>query len=168
MSTADRSKDYVEVQRVRQAWIWAVVALIAGGAWFFFIRQVIFSKPTGAPPAPDWVLWVVLVLGGVGLPLLAAYIKLVITVDDRGIHVRYRPFMSITIAFTELESCDARSYRPISEYLGWGIRWSPWRGWALTAAGSDGLQCELSDGRQFLIGTKNPKELLAAVRSHIS
>ena len=52
-----------------------------------------------------------------------------------------------------------RQYRPILDYGGWGIRWGPGKGWAYNVSGNRGVQLELLDGKQLLIGSQNPEKL---------
>ena len=51
-----------------------------------------------------------------------------------------------------------RKYKPIWEYLGWGIRFGP-SGRAYNTMGKIGLQLELKNGRKILIGTQKKEEL---------
>ncbi|SDL02555.1 hypothetical protein SAMN04487898_11451 [Pedobacter sp. ok626] len=57
-----------------------------------------------------------------------------------------------------------RTYSPLGEYGGWGIRYSmSGQGMAYNVSGNKGLQLELNNGKKILIGTNNPTELEAAL-----
>jgi hypothetical protein len=59
---------------------------------------------------------------------------------------------------------EARTYRPILEYGGWGIRYSPFaKGWAYNVSGNQGVQLELASGKRILIGPQRAEELARAV-----
>ncbi|MFH1417882.1 MAG: DUF6141 family protein [Planctomycetota bacterium] len=159
--------DFTEAQRVRQPWLWILLVLLAAIAWYAFISQVILGEPFGQNPAPDFVVWLLVLIIGVGMPLLFGCIRLVTAVDDCGIHVRFFPFKTRTFSFADVKHCEPRRYRPLIEYGGWGWRWSPWRGWAYSISGKDGVQLELTGCKRVLIGTQRPEDLATAIKSRI-
>ena len=55
-----------------------------------------------------------------------------------------------------------RSYNPIRDYGGWGIRWGT-KGKAYNVSGNRGLYLEFSDGKQLLIGLQKPEEFVEAL-----
>ena len=55
-----------------------------------------------------------------------------------------------------------RTYRPVRDYGGWGIRWGR-DGKAYIIVGNEGLQLLLGDGEKILIGSQRPQELEAAL-----
>jgi hypothetical protein len=64
----------------------------------------------------------------------------------------------------EIVSWDARTYRPILEYGGWGIRYSPFgKGWAYNISGNQGVQLELMNGKRILIGSQRAEELARTI-----
>lgn len=52
-------------------------------------------------------------------------------------------------------------------YYGWGVRRAP-SGWMYNVWGLDAVELDLANGKKFIIGTNEPTELLAALRSHTS
>ena len=50
-------------------------------------------------------------------------------------------------------------------YYGWGVRRTP-AGWMYNVWGLDAVELDLANGKKFIIGTNEPEELLAALRSH--
>ena len=59
---------------------------------------------------------------------------------------------------------EARTYRPLLEYGGWGIRYAPFgKGWAYNVHGSQGVQLELTNGKRILIGSQRAEELARAI-----
>ena len=58
---------------------------------------------------------------------------------------------------------EARTYRPILEYGGWGIRYTMGRGWAYNVSGNQGVQLELASGKRILIGSQRAEELARAI-----
>lgn len=114
------------VQRFRQWWIWLIVYAIAVLIWWGFVQQIILGQPWGTNPAPDWMMWLTWLLFGIGFPIFFHSLRLVVEVRDGGVSVRYRPLSSRRFRFSDIARCEARSYKPLKEYGGWGIK-----GWSL-------------------------------------
>lgn len=109
--------------------------------------------------------------GLLGLGLAAAVVLLLVLggleteVRGDGLYVRFLPLRrKHRFGWPEIVSAGARSYRPIREYGGWGIRWST-RGKAYNVYGDRGVQLVLADGRRLLIGSQRADELAAAIAS---
>ncbi len=156
---ATENVTYCEVQRFRQIWIWLLIVLLAGIAWYGFLQQIALGKPFGGNPAPDLTMWIFWIAFGVGFPLFLYSVKLIVEVKEDGIHIRFFPLHSRTILFKNLTSYEVRQYRPILDYGGWGIRWRPGKGWAYNVSGNRGVQLELSNGKQLLIGSQDAEKL---------
>jgi len=153
-----------EVQRFRQIWIWILVLLAPGICLWAFVQQIILGEPFGNNPASDIVLIILCIVVGLGLPLLFLVLKLTTEVQSDGIYYKFTPFHR---SFRRIESesiahHEVRTYRPIGEYGGWGIRYGP-SGTAYNVSGNQGLQLYLSSGKNVLIGTQRPNELSEAV-----
>jgi hypothetical protein len=155
---------YREVQQFRQGWIWAVVIAIAGLIWVAGVKQLILDRPFGGQPMPDVLLVIFWLIFGIGLPALFLFCRLVIEVRDDGIYIRFSPFhLSFRrIGFEELKEYEVRTYRPIREYGGWGIR-SGSNGMAYNVSGNRGVQLVLTNGRRLLLGSQRPEELWQAI-----
>ena len=157
---------YREVQRFRQGWTLAVVFAIAGLQWYAAIEQLLLHRPFGTHPMPDVPLVVYWVIFGIGLPALFFFSKLVTEVRDDGIYIRFSPFHRTfrRIAFTEVKQCAARTYHPIREYRGWGIKYG-YKGKAYNVSGNHGVQLELVNGDRLLIGSQRAEELWRAIQA---
>ena len=127
-----------ETQRLTQWWIHLIVLVVVGISWWAFVEQIVLGRPFGDSPGPDWVVWLVTAFGGVLVPLLILLLRLETRVTEQGLHVRYRPFLRRSFAPDDLTSFEAVTYRPIREWGGWGLRWSPKRGKAWTTSGMSG------------------------------
>ncbi|MDQ7778761.1 MAG: DUF6141 family protein, partial [Planctomycetota bacterium] len=144
-------------------WVWGVVILVAGIAYAAFIYQIVLGKSFGTKPAPDAMLWLVVLFCGIGLPWFLVSCRLVTEVRSDHIYVRFHPFWPRRIRFNEIKRCSARTYSPLREYGGWGLKWMPGSGWAYNMSGNRGIQLELETGKRILIGTQKPEEFLAAL-----
>jgi len=162
-----------ETQRFRQQWLWLVVIVallpsvgITGyGVW----RQVVMGKPFGDRPASDagllFAFTLVCVVSAAVIALLWSA-RLDVSVDEREVLIRFRPFhlKGRSIALSEIAEAQARTYRPIAEYGGWGIRMG-FNGMAYNVSGNEGVQLVLASGKRVLIGSQRSRELEAAIAS---
>jgi hypothetical protein len=157
-----------EVQRFRQTWLWALVIVAAAFAWLAFFYELFGSLSEREQSGEIWIAALVWVLVGLGLPALFILSKLVIEVRRDGLYYRYHPFHRRThhIARDQIKTAEARTYRPIAEYGGWGLRgaWKKGGGSAYNVYGNRGLQLELANGKRILFGSQRADELASAVR----
>jgi hypothetical protein len=66
------------------------------------------------------------------------------------------------IAWSEIERYEPRTYRPLREFGGWGIRWTPGT-LAYTVSGDRGVQLRLTTGRSVLVGSRHVEDFLGAI-----
>ncbi len=158
----NRTIHYRETQHITQWWVWAIILLLAIAAWSGFLVQIVMGRPVGTRPAPDEVIQGLWLGCGVILPLIVAVSHLRTSVSDDAIRLRLIPIWGRTIPLDEIESCEARTYRPIAEYTGWGIRY--WKsGWAWSVKGDRGVQLRLRGHQPLLIGSRTPEALARAI-----
>ena len=100
----------------------------------------------------------------ISIPVLLYYSKLTVQVNSRVIHVHFTPFLKRDILLSDIASCQARNYKPLLEYGGWGVRWGP-SGKAYNVSGSWGVQLKFTNGKKLLIGSQKAQEFEAAVNS---
>lgn len=81
--------------------------------------------------------------------------KLITRIDEFGVHYQFKPFIKRrTIKWEEIEKIYVRTYDPITEYGGWGIRFTfGKKGKAYNVSGYKGIQIELKNKKPILIGT---------------
>jgi hypothetical protein len=108
----------------------------------------------------DWFFF------GIGLPALFFFCRLTTEVRDDGVYICFFPFHRTwrRIAFTEMKQCEVRTYRPVREYGGWGIRYGG-KGKAYNVSGDRGVQIELLNGKRLLIGSQRAEELWRAIQA---
>lgn len=83
------------------------------------------------------------------------------TIDEKGITYCYSPLnlRNHTILWKDIDSAYVRTYRPVMEYGGWGIKYSFRNGKVYNVMGKKGLQLVLKNGRHILFGTQKPEEV---------
>ena len=158
---------YHEEQRFRQWWVWVLVVAPAALAWWPFIQQIIGGEPVGQNPAPDWVVWLLWLFIGLGLPFLFGLLCLVVEVTDAEVLIRYRPFSRRVIALADIQQVQARQYNAVKEYGGWGVKgWSKDK-MAYNVSGDWGAELTLKDGRRVMLGSQRADELAAAIEAEL-
>ena len=100
--------------------------------------------------------------------------KLSTRIDEKGIHYQFFPFhwSYKTITWNAIDNAYVRTYNPLREYGGWGIRGTAlWntssKGKALNVSGNIGIQITLKTGKNLLIGTQyeeNAKSTIATYK----
>ena len=134
-------------------------------AWWPFFQQIIGGRPVGRNPAPDWAVWLIWLFIGIGLPLVFGRMSLLVEVTTEQIRIRYRPFLRRTIPLSDLSRAGARTYSPLKEYGGWGIKgWSK-ANMAYSISGDRGVELTFTDGRRLLLGSRRADELASAIQS---
>ncbi|NLE61665.1 MAG: hypothetical protein GX616_25200 [Planctomycetes bacterium] len=159
-----------EVQQFRQIWLWAMVlawpGIMTAILGYGLVRRLVFGYCMDQSAA--WstealiVGFVVPLLVSLALSWLLYAMKLITEVRADGLHVRFWPLPWRRIGFEEITEYWPRTYRPIREYGGWGIRWGL-GGKAYNVSGNQGVQLVLDRGRRLLIGSRRAEELAAAV-----
>jgi len=165
---------FVEVQRFRQWWIWLVLvvdlALMLVLFGYGMFQQLVQNQPWGDRPMSDNALVLVgsaAILFSLGLLSLFLVARLEITVGPEALSIRFRPFSARRIPYGDIASVEARTYRPLVEYGGWGIRWSLSRGMAYNVSGKQGVLLQLSNGSRVLLGSRNAQSLADAIKQKI-
>jgi hypothetical protein len=97
-------------------------------------------------------------------------IKLKTRIDEKGVYYQFFPihFSYKFIPWNTLDKCYIRNYNAITEYGGWGFRFSFFRkrGKAFNVKGDIGLQLVLKNGEKILIGTQKKDELQRTIDTY--
>lgn len=158
-----------EEQKFHQPWIWTLLMVMTLAAVILFgygmIKQLVFGQPWGDRPMSDSALAIVgplVILFTIGMTYLFLKLKLVTEVRDEGLYIRFFPLSRQIIRYENIEESDVRTYRPLKEYGGWGIRYGR-KGKAYNVSGNRGVQLKLSGGKKLLIGSQQPEKLADAI-----
>jgi hypothetical protein len=155
-----------EQKIVKVWWTTLIIVAIAVFIWYSFIQQIILGQPFGTNPGPDWMVWLLWVVFGIGLPIVWYMTKLIVEVKEDHLLIRYFPLTTRKIPFSDIKQVESRTYKPVREYGGWGLRgWGNKR--AYNVSGDQGVELELQDGRMIMIGSQKPEELALALETKI-
>lgn len=135
------------------------------GSIFGFAAVLLFLQVRGLPAEVSRIVWSLWAVTSVIDGLIAAS-GMLTRVRKEGIEVMGTPltFLRRRIGWEEIERIYARTYSPLLEYGGWGIRFGR-SGTAYNIRGHQGIQLELKNGKKLLLGTQQPQEFLEAVRA---
>lgn len=91
--------------------------------------------------------------------------SLTVEITDTQLHWRFGSgLIRSRVALAEIESFTLTRTRL---YEGWGIHLTP-RGWLYNVSGWRAVHIRLKNGRQFMLGTDEPEELVFALRDAIA
>jgi hypothetical protein len=143
----------------RFEWFWTamfcVPALIVG----YGLYRVVWLKQ---PLISGSLLWPAFVVSLV-VAVWFLRLKMVTEVRDEGLFVDFVwLWPERTIPWDQIRSVEARTYRPIRDFGGWGVRWAA-RGIVYHARGNRGARLVLASGERVLIGSQRTDELARAI-----
>jgi hypothetical protein len=152
---------FSEKQKFTQWWLYLLLFGISGLFIYALYIQIVVGTPFGDKAMGNTTLIIVSILF-LCLILLFFTTRLETQIDEKGIYVRFYPFQ-VKLKFypwEEIKKAEVRTYKPIMEYGGWGIRYGfRGNGKAYNVSGNEGLQLELKSGEKFLIGTQKSTEI---------
>lgn len=164
---------FKEEQYFSNLWFWVFLIVVftvsLTPTFVALYSELVLGKPFGENPSSIESLFIMLgVLGLVYLVVIFMFrkMKLITEVRTGGFYYRYPPFIIKERKFgvNEIKQYKIRSYKPVKEYGGWGIRYG-WgkSGRAFNVKGKIGLQFYLTDGKMVLFGTQRADALLRAM-----
>jgi len=109
-------------------------------------------------------------IGIIASVLLIFIFKLSTRIDEKGIHYQFFPFhfSMKTLLWSEITKAEIRTYDPIGEYGGWGLRYSfnKKKGNAVNVSGDIGIQLTLKNGKKLLIGTQKKEAVSRVLKTY--
>ena len=137
---------YREVQRFRPWWLWALLGGIA-------LLMLVLGPLSIVGLA---------ILGGVAAFLYSLRLETEVRAD--GIYIKMWPLHQSfrRITWSEIERYELRTYKPLREFGGWGIRWVP-GGIAYNVRGNRGVWMERTNDRSVLVGTQYGEDFIRAI-----
>lgn len=144
---------FVEKQRFSQWWIWLLLGSFTFVLGYIFAQEVKnganFNDLITTGNLIIWLLFLLLTFA------LFYFSQLKTTITKEGIIISFFPFLRKKMyGWEDIEKAYTRTYSPIWEYGGWGIRYGFKNGMAYNISGKEGLQLVLKNGKKILIGSK--------------
>ena len=137
---------YREVQRFRQWWLWTLLGGIA--------LPMLLLGPVSWPGLA--------IIGAVAAFLYSLRLETEVRTD--GIYLKMWPlhWSFRRISWSEIDQYELRTYRPLREFGGWGIRWVPGK-LAYNVSGNQGVWIQRTNERSILIGSQRVEEVVTAI-----
>lgn len=163
-------KVFKEEQRFTQLWLLVLISISLIVPIAIMVQE--YLKEDTTMTTNQFVLFLSIILVS-GLFIFA--FKLSTRIDEKGIHYQFFPFhfKLRIISWNEISKAYVRTYDPIGDYGGWGLKggWSKSKGKAINVSGDIGIQLELKNGKKLLVGTKkesDAKNVLATYKSKLN
>ena len=160
-------KVFKEEQRFRQIWLIIILAVTT----IIPITKVLHKHFTENKTITTREFTAILVVIVFSI-LTLFFFKLKTKIDEKGIHYQFSPFhfsMKL-IPWNQITKVGIRTYFPISEFGGWGLKggffFNKGRGKAINVSGNIGVQLILKNGDKILIGTQKKEEALRVLESY--
>ena len=157
-------KVFKEEQRFRQVWLMVLLGFSLLVPVSLIINEYI--KDNTSITTNEF-------LGSIGIiasVLLIFIFKLSTRIDEKGIHYQFFPFhfSMKTLLWSEITKAEVRTYDPIGEYGGWGLRYSfnKKKGNAVNVSGDIGIQLTLKNGKKLLIGTQKKEAVSRVLKTY--
>jgi hypothetical protein len=143
----------------RFEWFWTAMFCVPAVMLGYALYREVWLKQPILSDALMWPAFVVALVVAVWFLRL----KLVTEVRDDGLFICFVwLWPERTIPWAQIRSVDTRTYRPIRDFGGWGVRWAA-RGIVYHARGKRGARLVLASGERVLIGSQRADELARAI-----
>ncbi|WP_373942517.1 hypothetical protein OEG92_04635 [Polaribacter sejongensis] len=153
-------KIFKEEQNFRQTWLIVLLIIACIVPVTMMIKK--YLKEDSTLSTQEFAITIGVILLSISLIF---FFKLTTKIDEVGIHYQFFPlhFKVKTIPWNTISKAYVRTYYPISEFGGWGLRggffFNKGKEKAVNVSGDIGIQLILKNGKKLLIGTQKKKKL---------
>ncbi|WP_198342482.1 hypothetical protein [Polaribacter sp. SA4-12] len=160
-------KVFKEEQRFKQTWLIIVLAICTIIPIVTIVQK--YLKENATISTKELIVTIVVIIVSISMLF---FFKLTTRIDDKGIHYQFFPFhfsMKL-IPWNEIYKAGIRTYLPISEFGGWGLKggffFNKGREKAINVSGNIGIQLILKNGEKLLIGTQKKEEAISVLNTY--
>ena len=159
---------FKEEQRFTQSWLIVLMCVSFIVPITLIIQQ--YTKPNSTMSLQQ-LLSSSIAIAASGLFIFI--FKLKTRIDEKGIHYQFFPFhFSLkTILWQDITKAYVRTYDPIGEFGGWGLKggafWNSGKGKAINVKGDIGIQLLLKNGKKLLIGTQKENQAQQILQKYL-
>lgn len=162
--------EFKEEQNFRKWWHFVIAGFpVIIISVMFFLIQLDLVQTKNNQKEPLFFLLLILFIALIFVWFL--FLKLETTINEKGILVNYRgiPFCKRNIPWEEISSISIITYSPLTDYGGWGVRYSlSGNGWCYNVAGEDGIKLFTTNKKPFLIGTQKKEEAEKIIKQYFN
>jgi hypothetical protein len=160
-------KVFKEEQRFTQLWL--IILIIFSSLVPIGVVISEYQKDENAFSVEMLLVIILVILAPLAIIFL---FKLTTRIDEQGIHYQFFPFhfSDRKISWNEISKAYIRTYDPIGEFGGWGLKggnlFNKSKGKAINVSGDIGIQLELKNGKKLLIGTQKEAEAKSVIQTY--
>ncbi|WP_197482106.1 hypothetical protein [Polaribacter atrinae] len=161
-------KIFKEEQRFRQTWLILILIVASILPTAMMIKK--YFKKGSTLSTQEFLITIGIFLLSISLIFL---FKLTTRIDEKGIHYQFFPLhLKVkTIPWNTISKAYVRTYYPISEFGGWGLRggffFNKGKEKAINVSGDIGIQLIFKNGKKLLIGTQKKEEAMRILETYI-
>ncbi len=155
-----------EVQRLRHGFLWITVVVLAVLSWQMILERRLTHWPSDFSQATKISLICAWIFFGIVMPLFMVFCRIITEIRSDGIYVRCIPFERryLHIPFTDFKRYEIRTCHLLYEFGGFDSQ-EGFSGQAYNFGGDVGIQFNMLDGRQIMIGTHRSDEFVKVLHS---
>ncbi|GHA39776.1 hypothetical protein GCM10007103_21460 [Salinimicrobium marinum] len=154
---------FLEKQFIKRWWLFmlilAIIVIGVGTAYYATVNS-----------EENIALVVSVISLAITIPIVIALLSLRLEtrIDEKGIFTYFHPlgFTKKFYSWSEIKDIYVRTYDPLSEYGGWGIRGLGRDKRAYIIEGNTGIQIITKDDKKFLVGTLKGEEAKNVIRQY--
>lgn len=161
---AESAPIYREVQYYRELPPFTLLTVVGAlFGWFLILWTVVLGRPLGALTVPPLLALALGLPLGVLLPLAYSRLRMVTEVYSDRVVINNGMSGRLSFPLAEVTAVDVRDEDIHGDYNVRNVATERVTRTAYTVGANAGIQLTLPDGRQFLIGSKQPQPFAAAV-----
>lgn len=149
-------------------WLHGLILLCVGAAWGPALPSLLGGGGDGSE-AMSFEVAVLCVLLGVAIPAflygLFGQLRVRLMQEEVDISWGLSEVVRKKISYAKIQKAEAVTYRPIGDFMGWGIRMGMGKKLAWTIRGNRALLLHLEDGTRFYLGSNHPERLLLQLQA---
>ncbi|MBU2919718.1 hypothetical protein KO504_00060 [Winogradskyella psychrotolerans] len=160
-------KIFKEEQRFNQLWLIILMLVSTIVPISIYVKEYTENPENFSSLELIGVIFLILLASG-----FIFFFKLTTRIDETGIHYKFFPFHwnLKNIKWNEINKAYVRTYDPLGEYGGWGLKggtlWNKAKGSAINVSGDIGIQLVLKSGKKLLIGTQKKNEAKSVLATY--
>jgi hypothetical protein len=157
---------YTEVQPYRELPPFTLLTVVGAlFGWFLIVWVGVLGRPLGALDLPAWLAGAIGLPLGVLLPIAYARLNMVTEVYPDRVYVNNGLTGRVTFPLAEVAAVEVRTDDIRGDYNVRNVGNVRQTRIAYTVSADSGVELTLDDDRRFLIGSKQPEALGAAVQA---
>lgn len=159
---------FIEVQKYRAKWFWALNIGLLIFIGYLFIKHVVLGHPFQGEEAPatDFTVKLITILAVIVVFLL---LKLTTRADDTGLHYQLFPlhFKPKTLLWEEIEGCQLTDIADARGFSAWGLSFIGKKNPSYILVGSKAVEITLRSGKKLLLGSPRAEELVEIINQKV-